>query len=248
MNATKTDIYNALAEAVKFSPFCSDRCKQLQTFRVIEQGFGGQLTAANFGATLCDKDKPHFWSRAWYNSGFKEKIIFDFPVLAVIDTNFTVDKPLDNKSTRCYDFNITVLDKYTEDCTKGKCGGCNGRTIREIHEDTEKLLFSALNFLSGLVEATLPDGSTGIFNKDMLDAWVDKGFISDYSPMSAIGDLLMQKIRNASAYNAAITTENLYGTSITLTVCLQPCETNTYDFNNPDFVEISRQSGCNNCG
>lgn len=249
MNATKRDIYNALAYAVKYSPANTDKCNQLQTFRVLEQGGGGQLTAANFGATFCDRSKPYFWSRAWHNSGYKEKIIFDFPVLSVIETNYTLERPLDFRGSRCYDFNITVLDKYTADCEKGKCSGCNGRTINEIYEDTETLLFQALSFLSGIVEATLPNGTTGFFNRAMLEGWVTAGFISsDYSTGYGLGDKLTQGVKNATAYKASVPAEGLYGNSITLNMCLTPCEVTEYNFNNSDLVDISQQGGCTNCG
>ncbi len=248
MNATKRDIYRAFEHAVKFSPACDDKCRQLQTFRVLEQGGGGQLTAANFGATFCDRNKPYFWSRAWHNSGYKEKIMFDFPVLSIIETNYNIERPLDFRGARCYDFNISVLDKYTADCEKGKCSGCNGRTINEIYEHTETLLFASLQFLSGLIEATLPDGTTGIFNRAMLDAWKAAGYISDYDQGATIGDTLTARTKNASAYKASIPAEGLYGNSISLTMCLTPCEETQYNFNNPDFVDISRVSGCTNCG
>ncbi len=248
MKTTKTDIYNALASAVKFSPACTDKCKQLQTFRVIEQGGGGMLTSANFGATYCDKDKPFFWSRAWHNSGYKEKVIFDFPVLSVIETNYTVAQPLDPNSPRCYDFNITVLDKYSADCEKGKCSGCTGRTINEIYQDTETLLFSALHFLGDLVYAELNDGSTGFYSKKMLDGWLSNGLIAGYEAGYSLGSALLQRTKNATAYKASIPAEGLYGNSITLSVCLSPCEETEYDFNNQSFVELSRQEGCLTCG
>ena len=166
----------------------------------------------------------------------------------MIETNYTIEKPLAKNNKRCYDFNITVMDKYTADCEKAKCTGCTGRTINEIYQDTEDLLFSALNFLSGLVEATLPDGSTGFYNQDMLNAWVSAGYIPDYTPGFALGSILEQNVKNATAYRAGIPAENLYGNSITLTMCLNACETTEYNFHNPDFVEISRQSGCTTCG
>lgn len=76
---TKANFYNLLKQAVMFSPAGAGKCSQLQTFRVLEQGAGRLLQSENFGATVCDREKPFFWSRAWHNAKYNpNKVIFDF--------------------------------------------------------------------------------------------------------------------------------------------------------------------------
>jgi hypothetical protein len=250
MNATKTDFFNALKGAVMFSPANEMKCRQLQTFRVLEQGGGAQLAASNFGATICDKSKPYFWSRAWHNAKYSPTISFEFPVLAIIEKTYTVDKPISRFNSRCYEFNISVLDKYTADCEKMKCSGCNGRTINEIYEDTETLLFSALGYLRDVVEATLsPGDEQGYYHTGMLAQMVTDGTINEYAAGKGFGNQLENNLKNAQAYKTAIGVEALYGNAITVQICFQNCETTEYNFESlPDFGVLAQEAGCQTCG
>lgn len=251
MKATKRDLIEALRQAVMFSPERTDgKCHQLQTFKVLEVGFGGLIRASNLGGTICDKGKPFFWSRLWHQSKYNPNAIqFDFPVLIAVETGYSVDKPLAKHNTRSYNFNLTVLDKLVEVKGPAGCEGCNGRTINEIYEDTETLLFQALHFVSKTTYATLADGTTGHFNRDMLDAWVDSGYIAGYEPTTAPGTTWEIGIKNVSAYKASIPAEGLYGNSVSITVDIKTCDETEYNFKNlPDFGVLSHEAGCKTCG
>lgn len=249
--ATKRDFLEALKQAVMFSPPSTDgKCQQLQTFKVLENGGGGLIRASNFGGTICDKGKPFFWSRVWHENGYNPNSIqFDFPVLMAVETNYQVDKPFAKRNTRSYQFNISVMDKYVE--TKGVkgCEGCNGRTVNEIYEDTERLLFQALHFISKVTYVTFPNGSAGHYNRDMLDAWVALGYIGSYDATTSFGNQLENKTKSASAYKAAIPAEGLYGNSITFTIETNECEETVYNFGRlKDFGVLSHEAGCTTCG
>jgi len=250
MRATKRDFLESLRQAVMFSPTSADgKCHQLQTFKVLEVGFGGLVRSSNLGGTICDKGKPFFWSRLWHSLSYNpNRVEFDFPVLIAVETGYTVDKPLAKNNTRSYNFNLTVLDKHVETKGTAGCEGCNGRTINEIYEDTESLLFQALHFASKTTYAVLSDGTTGHFNRDMLDAWIDLGHITTYEPTTAPGTTWEIGIKNASAYKASIPAEGLYGNSIAITLEIKGCDEAEYNFRNlPDFGVLSHEVGCKNC-
>lgn len=251
MRSTKRDFLEALKQAVMFSPESSEgACRQLQTFKVLEQGGGGAIRASNFGGTICDKDKPFFWSRLWHNNKYNPNgIAFDFPALVVVETGYNVSKPLSKINVRSYTFNISVMDKYVE--TKGVkgCEGCNGRTINEIYEDTEALLFQALHFVSKVGYAELSNGNKGHYNRDMLEAWISLGYITGYTPSTSLGSSLENKIKDSPAYKASIPAEGLYGNSITITVELPTCDKTVWNFEKiPDFGALSHEAGCTTCG
>jgi hypothetical protein len=245
----KIDIINALRSAVIFSPENELTCKQLQTFRVIEKGSGGIISAENFGATMCDKENPWFWSRLWAGNGYNPNAVtWEFPVLALIETSYTAKRPLAQNSERCYEFNLSVLDIPSVDCGKWKCKGCKGRTINQVYEDTETLLFSALRYLAGLVEATLPDGTTGVYHVNHLDAMVAARTISGYTRGVNIGSVLESNIQNASAYKTSLGAGGIVGNAINIQVCVKNCVVPEYNFNTPSFAALAHEAGCKSCG
>lgn len=250
MTATKLDFFNALKQAVIFSPQCAERCKQLQTFRVIETGGGALINSANFGATVCDKDKPFFWSRRWHERKYSaQKVDFEFPALSIVETSYTVDQPLNASNKRCYEFNIAVLDKYAADCEKMKCTGCTGRTINEVYEDTENLLFQALAFVGGFMGATLTPGGEGFYHEGLLNAWKQAGFIQDFVPGKRWGSKIAQNVKDATAYKVSLDSAKMYGNAINITVCFDTCENTEYRFENAEeFALLSKSAGCQNCG
>lgn len=251
MNATKRDFLEALKQAVMFSPeSVGGACYQLQTFKVLEHGGGGVIRSSNFGGTICDKGKPFFWSRLWHNNKYNPNGIgFDFPALVVTETGYSVDSPLSRRNKRSYTFNISVMDKYVEAKGPKGCEGCNGRTINEIYEDTEVLLFQALHFVSKTTYAELSNGDKGQYNRDMLDAWVTLGYITGYTATKSIGAVLEGSVKNSPAYKASIPAEGLYGNSITITVDLPVCDETVWNFEKlPDFGVLSHEAGCTTCG
>lgn len=246
---TKTDIIEALKAAVIFSPSNEMPCRQIQTFRVIDQGVGGVLAAENLGATICDKDRPWFWSREWVGKkNNPNKITWQFPVLAVVETSYEVNKPLAQATERCYNFNISVLDIYTQDCEKWNCKGCKGRSMNDVYEDTETLLFQAVRYLSGLVEATLPDGTTGVWHRGYLDAQKSTGVISGYTAGINYGSYLENTIKTATAYKTSIGAAGIIGNAINIQVCVKNCQAPEYTFITPDFGVLAHEAGCQTCG
>lgn len=249
MKATRTDFYNALKQSVMFSPKAELKCNQLQTFRVAQSGM--EMTTPNMGATICDKDKAFFWSRLWQDRKYNPNhVSFEFPLLRVHESNFSVKRPLAATSERVYSFQISVWDKWVEDNDKGRCQGCAGRTIEEIEADTERLLFASLHYLSGLVEATIDTGlPSGYYHKDFLTYLHDRGAISGYTPGIDFGGMLEQDNKSATAYRVEIASAKLYGTAIDIQVCLKNCEATVYNFEQcTDFAVLAQEVGCKDCG
>lgn len=249
MKSSKTDFYNALKSAVMFSPDTGDRCGRINTFRVLEQMGGGKLTSENFGATACDKDKPFFWSRAWHMKKYAGAPVWEFPALVLIERSYAIDQPFNDVHNRSYFFNISVVDKYTPaNQDKTKCAGCDGRTINEIYEQTEALLFQALNFIGECIEARLPDGQNVLLPKDLLNALKAAKQIEAWDQGTFLGALMKEKIKGVSAYKTAIYQENIFGNSIDLNIPFQSCVSPSFDFSNAsDYPVLVPGAGCQTC-
>ena len=232
MIISKDIIYRAFKEAAMYSPAADLKCRQLQAFRVLERG--GLLSAENLGATICDLPKNWFWSRVWEASRVKTKVTFEFPLLLVIERGWTASNPMQGKGKQCTTYNITVLDKYTEGCEKGNCSGCEGRTVNDIYQDTEYLLFQAIAYLSGMKFITV-DGETYSIHKDELAAHIDSGAITDYTDGKGWGMIVANDTKQGEGYRTSIEAEKLFGTSINLTICNDHCYVDGWDFSKATF-------------
>ena len=260
MNATQTDFYNALKQAVMFSPQYVQpdsgqgkvwKCRQLQTFRVMQKERGAELVSPNLGATICDKNKPFFWSRKWHESGYGDPITFNYPALLLTELSFSTERPFQKQTKRCYNYQIAVVDVQSDDCKTCACESCEKRTVNEIFTDTESLLFDALFYLTGVRGATLePSGETGFWNTAYLDYLKEIGGISDYTPGQDWGGGILAPVnKDVTAYRIAMAgTTNIHGTALNFTACFQNCEATEPNFNLPDFGVLARESGCKTCG
>ena len=259
MSATISDFYSALKQAVMFSPQYVQpdsgngkvwKCRQLQTFRVMQKERGAELVSPNLGATICDKDKLFFWSRAWHENKYNpNNITFEYPALILTELSFSVEKAFQQKTRRCYNFQIAVVDQQVDDCKTCNCQTCQKRTINEIFSDTEYLIFDALFYLSGIRQAVLsPGGNTGFWNTAYLDYLVENGNISSYDASADFGGLLNSTNKDLTAYRVSVETTKIYGTAINFTACFQNCEATEPNFNIPDFGILASESGCKTCG
>ena len=258
MSATVTDLYTALKQAVMFSPQHVQpdsgngkvwKCRQLQTFRVMQKERGAELTSPNLGATPCDKGKPFFWSRKWHESGYGDPITFNYPALLLTELSISPEATFQKKTKRCYTYQLAVVDQYTEDCKTCACESCEKRTVNEIFSDTESLLFDVLYYLSNIREATMqPGGETGFWNTAYLDYLQENGRISSYTTGADWGGMLNTWNKGASAFRVSVEANKIYGTAINFTACFQNCEAAEYNFNVPDFRLMASEAGCKNCG
>lgn len=258
MNASLNDFYTALKQAVMFSPqYVSPdsgngkvwKCRQLQTFRVMQKERGAELISPNLGATICDKNKPFFWSRLWHEKGYGDPITFNYPALLLTELSFSTERPFQKQTKRCYNYQIAVVDVQSDDCKTCACESCEKRTVNEIFTDTESLLFDALYFLSQVRGATLqPGGETCFWNTAYLDYLKETGGISDYATGADFGGMLGSWNKDATAYRIAVETNKVYGTAMNFTACFSNCEATEPNFNLPDFGVLARESGCRTCG
>lgn len=232
MIISKDLIYRAFKEAAMYSPAADLKCRQLQAFRVLERG--GLISSENLGATVCDLPKNWFWSRLWDASPSKSKVVWEFPLLLVIERGFTLSNPMQGKGKQCTTYNVTVLDKYGEGCEKGNCQGCNGRTINDIYQDTEALLLQALSYISGMKFIQV-GGETFSIHKDELAAHITSGAITDYTEGKGWGMIVANDTKQADGYRTSIEAEKLYGTSVNITICSDACYTGGFDFSKATF-------------
>lgn len=250
MKPTLPDFFLALKQAVMFSPKADMKCKQLQALRVSPREYGQELASDNLGATICDRDKPFFWSRRWELAKFNpNQITWEYPLLFASELSISTKNAMSNASERTYSFQVAVLDRYSEDCDKGKCQGCEGRTVNEIFYDTETLLHSVVRYLATVTEATTDMDATGFWGRAYLDWLIDQGKIGGYTPGMDWGGIMGVENKGAVSYRTAIESLRVYGTAIDITVTVKGCGEPTFDFSTcPDPVLIAQEAGCKDCG
>lgn len=233
MTVTKQTIIRALKEAVMYAPYSTLPCNRLQSFKVLERG--GLIVSENLGATVCDIQKDWFWSRSYDSKRSKTgKVTWELPVLLVIERGFTLSDPLTHSGKQCVNYNITVLDKYTADCEKGDCRGCNGRTINDIYLDTETMLFEALSYLSGMLFVRIEDDIYSMHSQE-LQHHISEGTVTEHEILKMWGANLASSVKNGDGYKTSIDAESLYGTSINITMCNSKCVNPDWNFTKAKF-------------
>jgi hypothetical protein len=250
MNLLLTDIYNAFRDSVRYYPAQDTLCKRLQTWRVFQQSLGVEVSTANLGATVCDKDKPYFWSREWHEKKYNPNAItWKFPLLYAFETEGTMVGPFGfgGAARMVYTLQVGVLDVLVDTKDARNCVGCNARTPNEIYADTETMLLSALYFVSN-VNQTEIDGVSVWANSDLVSQGEASGALN-VTGKTAISILDQSQKYNQEApfFRVERSAEKMYGTAINLRVATQVCPSVDWNFTETDFGVLAQEAGCKTC-
>lgn len=250
MTPLLTDIYSAFRDSVRHYPAQDTLCKRLQTWRVFQHSLGVEVSTPNLGATICDKDKPYFWSRDWHEKKYNPNgIAWKFPLLFAFETEGAMIGPFGfgGETKMVYTLQIGVLDVLTDTKDARNCIGCNARTANEIYADTEALLLSALHFVSNV-------NQTGI---DGTDVWANADLVSQGEASGALnvtGKTAISILDQSQKYNQESpffrierSAEKMYGTAINIRVAASVCPTVDWNFTQTDFGIIAQEAGCKTC-
>lgn len=254
MQLTLETIYEALRDSVRYYPKQRLKCQQPQTWRVLQQSLAAEVsgTPSSFGATICDKDKPYFWSRLWVESKYNpNNIMGEFPLLYAYEEPGVRIDPFGSGGTKyIVNLQIGVLDILSDDKEARKCVGCNARTINEIYRDTQTMLEACVNYLRGVHAYTIDGNRQGFFNKKMVEQALAAGSIQTaewVGGVHSIADAALSVNKEAPYFRAERQTENLYGTAITLRFIVDGCCETDWNFTEPDFGVLAHEAGCNDC-
>jgi hypothetical protein len=231
-----SNIYQSLKEAVRFYPNVSEPCKAPQTFAVLANV--SDLSTPNLGKTICDKNKPYFFSRLWENKKYNPSdLSFQWPAIVVYEENMDLSGVFSNEQKLCYNVTISVLDTFDKDCDKLRCTGCKGRTPNEVFQDTENILFDVLKYLQDLVITT----DDTLVHRSALDGTVAEGKTTHFQKA-----LKANNSANTTAQRfVGGTAGNLYGNSIRLKFCFDRCNTGVeWNFEASGKGEINDVSCC----
>lgn len=246
MTATLPDIYAALRDSVRYYPKQEQRCQQPQTWRVLQSL--ADASAPNFGATVCDKDKPFFWSRLWHEKSYNPNAIgFNFPVLYAFELDGSVQSPFDNaKYIRV--LQIGVIDALSDSADARKCVGCDSRTINEIQQDTELILVNCLDYLNNTRPYRIDGNVTPVWaNADFVSqGTAAQRFIADQAGAPI---LVPSFAPNSEAQMTRIdmSAVKMHGTAVTLRIVTKRCPEIEWNFTETDFGVLAQEAGCKNC-
>lgn len=252
MELSLIDLYRIGRNAVRFFPATEGYpCLQLQTFRVLQRDQDQDIDSENLGAVPTDKDTPFFWSRKWEAAKFNpNRLEFDFPLLTMFEVVNEFKKPaFDKGNQRCYTLEMSVWDKYREECVNGSQTGCNARPVNQIYLDTELLLDSVLQFFGGIIGATTSADSTEkLYYEPHLRAMLSDGTITGYSPTYSLRNTLnAHNGKDARFIRVERPLKKTYGTKVQLIFCTSRCNTIEYENTLPDPGLLGFEAGCKNC-
>lgn len=254
MNLTLETIYDALKDSVRFYPKQELKCQQPQTWRVLQKSLAAEVTgtAGNFGATICDKGKPYFWSRLWHEKQYNpNSLLGEFPLLYAFEQEgVRVDVFGSTGIKYLVTLQVGVLDVWVDNKDGRKCVGCSARPINEIYRDTQGMLEMCLNYLREVQAYRLNGETDGWYNKKMVEQARAVGAVqsAEWVPgIASIADSAAQYNKQARYFRVERSTENLYGTAMTLQFVVDGCCETAWNFNETDFGVLAQEAGCETC-
>lgn len=244
---TLDHVYGAFRDSVRFYPRQSLKCQWPQTFRVFQLSLGSEISTPNLGATICDKDKPYFFSRLWQEKAYTPNAIeFDFPLLYAFELPGTLREPF-GKMQLVHQLEIGVWDVLSDNSAARKCVGCDARTINEIHRDTHQILLNCLYFAAGMAWYKIDGADAGLYNRQFIQQGLDDG---QFTTAEKIGPPVfdVSAVLNKSvAFERLERSDQRYGTKITLQIQTDACPDPTWNFETADFGIVAAEAGCKNC-
>lgn len=204
----------------------------------------------NLGANICDKDKPFFWSRKWADMDFNPNSVeWAFPLLYVFDMSANVENVFTGKTKAVHNLQIGVIDVLSEDCAAGNCAGCNGRTVNEIHIDTQRMLINALRFTGGFVYGNDFDGEipSGFYHEAHLQKMVTDGVIPAGERTVKLMQTSFPKNKEMTFIHIERPTDRMFGTATELRLETSACMEPFNDFTDINWGVVPQNVGCQNC-
>ena len=180
MTTLTPDIFwGFFADFVRYhAPDAEEPCKQLQTWAVLKN-LETNLNDPALGMTIRDKDRGHFYSRAWAKANYNpNRIECKKPplVASILDIQITRI----NASTKeiKYNFDLAAFDVLRS--PKGKSGPCESRTEIDIFQDCNRFIGQAFDFLDTIQKADI-GGETVWKPEGLLNYWVAQAVIGGYT-------------------------------------------------------------------
>ncbi len=244
---TIDQFYSLLRDAARSSPPVENApCLQIQAFRALAFEDATEITAPNFGASVCDRERPYYWSRLWAASGYDEsQIQAEFPVLAAFERTGVRKNAFNPQNSTLSEIEIAVIDRYdTEGCESGNCKGCAGRTRMEIFRDTRYLLSYVLQYIGGAVYADIDGIGKGLFHGATLETLSTSNEIAAFSIISDFGAMIAGSNLETRLFNVEFVSARYWGTGVIVNVKTLDCQPLAPVAMLPDTSGIVSKSCC----
>lgn len=224
---TVDQFYSFLRDAARSSPPVENApCLQIQAFRALAFEDATEITSPNFGATVCDRERPYYWSRLWAASGYDEtQIQAEFPVLAAFERTAVRKDAFNPRNSTVSEIEVAVIDRYdTEGCESGNCKGCAGRTRMEIFRDTRYLLSYVLGYVGGAVFADIEGIGKGLFHQATLETLYMSGQIPPFNVLADFGAMMAGANLETRMFNVEFSAARYWGTAVIMNTKTLDCQ------------------------
>lgn len=248
MIITIEDFYSQLRAAVQYYPEQDKPCLRPNTFRVL--AYDQDIRTDTAGATICDADKPYFFSRNWdANQTNPNEISAPLPIVTAFVLSGSLGSPFAKNSKGRYNLVVAVWDKYDQDKTTKNCDACETRSPNEVQRDTAEILKNVLFYLNGVILATTDvDSTPRLYHKDLLAAMVTSGAITSFTQIGLLMNSQVKGNEEIEFRPVDRVAELLFGTAAILNFYQDNCASVEWDFTLLDFGVLAQEAGCKNCG
>lgn len=163
-----TDIYRLLREAVRFYSALNPHTRP-NTFAVLDNEKDINSESL-FGFTIRDKNKPHFFSRAWEHTKYNpSSLIWHYPAIFVFENDLTINDIFNETKERYWSIDIHAMIPEW-DHVANKPDSVHYKNVFELYNDAEDMLFGMLKYLDrSCIASTNLNGEKLLYNLDYLE-------------------------------------------------------------------------------
>lgn len=170
---TLPDVYRLMAESVRFyevSPNTGE--PRPETFGVIDNE--KDLTSESLGYTIFDKNKPHFFSRAWEQNKYNPSALgWKYPALVVYEENMIHEGLFTDSKYRYWSLSLNCLVQDWNEIKGDEASQDQPvihKTRSEFYVDAENILLKSLRYIQrAVIASTTEDATERLYNVDYLE-------------------------------------------------------------------------------
>lgn len=209
---TQDQFFDLFRRYVMHAPSGSFACQRPEAWAVLKN-LETDLNDPALGATIRDRDKPTFFSRAWSESGHNPNAIrHRYPILVANIVEVISERTGKKERTDRLIFDLAVLDQVK--LPKASSTPCDRRTEIEIFQDCHGILQQVFSYLTECAAAS--DGTATLYAHPSEIEWLaEENIIEGFTASEPLTRNVQRKfkgmVESAKAYPWRGGISGLYG-------------------------------------